>query len=116
MRKRMMVSAIVASMALAVPALAKDRVGYQAIAAGSLNDAERTIQAERAIFPERPELMLNLAAIYARTGRDAQARTLYGDVLTRDAVAMDMADGSVQSSHTLAHKGLSRLVTTMATR
>jgi Flp pilus assembly protein TadD len=116
MHNKLMIPAIVLATMMAAPAMAKDRVGYQAIAAGSMADAERTIQAERAIFPERPELMLNLAAVYARTGRDAQARALYGEVLGREPVAMDLADGSVQSSHTLAQKGLSRLVTTMATR
>ncbi|WP_022687681.1 tetratricopeptide repeat protein [Sphingomonas phyllosphaerae] len=116
MRNKLMIPALAIATMVAVPAFAKDRVGYQAIAAGSMVDAERTLQAERAIFPERPELMLNLAAVYARTGRDAQARALYGEVLGSEPVAMDMADGSVQSSHALAQKGLSRLATTMATR
>lgn len=116
MRSKLMIPTMVLVAVLATPAIAKDRVGYQAIAAGSLTQAERTIDAERAIFPDRPELMLNLAAIYARTGRDVQARALYGEVLDRDAVAMDLADGSVASSHDLAQKGLSRLTTTMATR
>ncbi len=98
------------------PATAKDRVGYQAIAAGSLAKAEQTISAERAIFPERPELMLNLAAVYARTGRDTQARALYADVLGREPIAMDLADGSVRSSHELARAGMARLSTTIATR
>lgn len=98
------------------PATAKDQVGYQAIAAGSLAKAEQTIDAERAIFPDRPELMLNLAAVYARTGREAQARALYGDVLDRESVALDMADGSVRTSHDLARTGMMRLTTAMATR
>ncbi|WP_294212589.1 tetratricopeptide repeat protein [uncultured Sphingomonas sp.] len=116
MHNKLMVPVVAAFALMAVPAMAKDRVGYQAIAAGSLTQAEQTIDAERAIFPDRPELMLNLAAVYARTGRDAQARALYSDVLARDAVAMDLADGSVQSSHALAQKGLMRLSSTMASR
>lgn len=105
-----------AAMIVAAPAVAKDRVGYQAIAAGSLAQAEQTIDAERAIFPERPELMLNLAAIYARTGRSGQARALYGEVLGREPVAMDLADGSVQSSHLLAQRGLAKLGAAIASR
>ncbi|MBB3474535.1 M48 family metallopeptidase [Sphingomonas sp. BK345] len=101
---------------VAGPAAAKDRVGYQAISAGSLAQAEQTIDAERAIFPTRPELMLNLAAVYARTGRVTQARSLYGQVLDQEPVAMDLADGSVQSSHALAQRGLSRLGSTIASR
>ncbi|MFK3889050.1 tetratricopeptide repeat protein [Sphingomonas sp. NPDC079357] len=116
MRSKLMLSALALGVVAAMPALAKDRVGYQAIAAGSLTTAEQTITAERAIFPDRPELMLNLAAVYARTGRQAQARALYADVLGREAVAMDMADGSVRTSHELARTGLTRLTTAMATR
>lgn len=116
MHRKLMIPALAFAAVVATPAVAKDRVGYQAIAAGSLAKAEQTIAAERAIFPDRPELMLNLAAVYARTGREAQARALYGDVLDRAPVAMDMADGSVRTSHELAHVGMSRLTTTMATR
>ncbi|MBW6525949.1 tetratricopeptide repeat protein [Sphingomonas sp. RHCKR7] len=100
----------------AAPAAAKDRVGYQAISSGSLAQAEQTIDAERVIFPNRPELMLNLAAVYARTGRASQARSLYSRVLDQAPVTMDLADGSVQSSHLLAQRGLSRLQATMASR
>lgn len=116
MHDKLMVPAMMLAMVAAMPSLAKDRVGYQAISTGSLGDAERTITAEREIFPQRPELMLNLAAVYSRTGRQAQARALYGDVLQRQPVAMDLADGSVVSSHVLAHKGLARLGATMASR
>lgn len=116
MHSKLMIPAIMMVATIATPALSKDRVGYQSIAAGSLAQAERTIDAERAIFPNRPELMLNLAAVYARTGREMQARSLYADVLDRSDVAMDLADGSVASSHALANKGLARLTTAMATR
>ncbi|MGK6323589.1 tetratricopeptide repeat protein [Sphingomonas sp. DT-51] len=105
-----------ALMMVAGPAAARDRVGYQAISAGSLAKAEQTINAERAIFPERPELKLNLAAVYARTGRAAQARALYGEVLGDAPVAMDLPDGSILSSHLLAQRGLARLGATIASR
>lgn len=102
---------------LTAPALAADRTGYQAIAAGDFVTATKRIEAERRIFPERPELMLNLAAAYMRTGRTADARALYRTVLARPAVAMDMPDGAVLSSHEVATRGLSRLpATTLATR
>ncbi|MEG8040563.1 tetratricopeptide repeat protein [Sphingomonas sp. LR60] len=116
MYSKLTIAALTLVTVAAAPAVAKDRVGYQAIAAGSLAKAEQTIDAERAIFPDRPELMLNLAAVYARTGREAQARALYGDVLDREPVALDMADGSVRTSHELARVGMMRLTTAMATR
>ncbi len=115
MRKMMMIGAVVAC-AAAMPAMAKDRSGYTSIAAGSLSEAETTLNAERAIFPERPELMLNLAAIYARTDRAAQARSLYDGVLARDAVALELSNGSVVSSHDVALRGLSWINGTMAAR
>ena len=110
------VAAVLATAVTVVPAAAKDRVGYQAISSGSLAQAEQTIAAERVIFPTRPELMLNLAAVYARTGRPAQARALYGQVLDQTPVAMDLPDGNVQSSHVLAQRGLARLGATVASR
>lgn len=114
--RRMMVIGAVAVCAMAVPAMAKDRLGYTSIAAGSLSEAETTLNAERAIFPERPELMLNLAAIYARTDRTAQARSLYDGVLSRDAVALELANGNSLSSHDVALRGLSLLNGAMAAR
>ena len=114
---RVMVAATLAGACLATPALAADRTGYQAIAAGDFATAAKQIEAERRIFPDRPELMLNLAAAYLRTGRTADARALYRGVLERPAVAMDMPNGAGLSSHDVATRGRSRLTsTTLATR
>jgi Flp pilus assembly protein TadD len=114
---RMVVLAVAATMiAGAGSAVAQERTGYQAIAAGDLATAEATIARERAIFPQRPELMLNLAAIYARTGRVAEARALYADVLQRDGVDLELGDGSAVSSHLIAKRGLARLDTAFAAR
>jgi thioredoxin-like negative regulator of GroEL len=110
------VTAVLAGACLTAPALAADRTGYQAIAAGDFTTAAKRLEAERRIFPDRPELMLNLAAAYAQTGRTADARALYRGVLDRPAVAMDMPNGAVLSSHDVATRGLSRLTTTLATR
>lgn len=113
---RLIVATMLAGACLTTPALAQDRTGYQAISAGNYAEATKQIEAERRIFPERPELMLNLAVAYARTGRTGEARALYSDVLQRPVVAMDMPDGRVLSSHDVATLGLSRLTTTLATR
>lgn len=88
---------------------ALSRTGYHAIAAGDLAAATRELEAQRRIFPARPELMLNLAAVYAHTGRIAEARELYDRVLRRPAVAMDMPDGSILPSHVVAARGAARL-------
>jgi len=97
------------AMLMAGAATAQDRTGYRAIAAGDLASAEQRIAAERRIFPERPELMLNLATVYGRTGRQADARALYAAVLDRPAVMMDMPNGAIRSSHELATVGITRL-------
>jgi Flp pilus assembly protein TadD len=108
---RVIVATILAGACLTTPVLAADRNGYQAITAGDFTAAAKRIEAERRIFPDRPELMLNLAVSYARIGRTADARALYQDVLQRPAVAMDMPNGAVMSSHAVATRGLSRLTT-----
>ncbi|MEN2785632.1 tetratricopeptide repeat protein [Sphingomonas qilianensis] len=100
-----------AAVAAATPlaAGAQDRTGYSQIAAGDLATAERTLVAERRIFPQRPELLLNLAAVYQRTGRLEQARALYDMVLTQPDVAMDVPADRTAGSHDIARNGLRHL-------
>lgn len=92
-------------------ALAQDHTGYAAIATGEYAKAERTLVAERRIFPERPALMLNLAAVYRHTGRTTEARTLYQAVLDRPDELMDMPDSQIVGSHALADAGMQLLTT-----
>jgi Flp pilus assembly protein TadD len=114
MRVALFVSLAVAA---ASPALASDRTGYQAIAAGDYQKAEETLVQERRIFPRRPELMINLATVYARTGRTSEAANLYRTALQVDPVDMAMPNGMVTSSHDVARRGLNRLgTTTLAVR
>ena len=118
---RKIVLFVLATLGAATPAIAGqsstvDRTGYTAIAAGDLSAAEQRIVAERKIFPERPELMLNLASVYLRTGRASEARALYAAVLERPAVAMDLPSGAVASSHDLASRALARQPQQIATR
>lgn len=110
---------VVAGLSLAValvatPAMAADRNGTRAIVAGDYTTAEQTLLAERRIFPRRPELMLNLAAVYRQTGRDAEARALYAEVLRRDDVLMDMLDQRTATSHAIAQSGLTHLTQMVA--
>ncbi|MEG8023883.1 tetratricopeptide repeat protein [Sphingomonas aurantiaca] len=95
-----------------------DRGSYrlQGDRGGDLATAEQRIVAERRIFPQRPELMLNLASVYARTGRDSEARALYAAVLARPSVALDLPSGAVASSHDLANLALRRQAQQIATR
>ncbi len=98
-------------------ALASDRLGQQQIAAGDLHGAEATLTAERRIYPRRPELMLNLAAVYQQTGRGTAARDLYVQVLDRPEVSLLTPSGTAVSSHQIAERGMARLTPmTVATR
>ena len=90
-------------------AVATDRTGYRAIAAGDFSTAVQQLEAERRIHPQRPELMLNLAAAYRRIGRSADARALYHRVLQRPVVMLDLPSGDVASSRDLANIGLARV-------
>lgn len=116
MRGAIICAAIAAAAIPAGSAAAGERVGYREIAAGRLADAEATLAKERAIFPKRPELKLNLAAIYLRTDRQEQARALYGEVLESEPVMLDTAGGDAVSSHDLARRGLARIGATLAQR
>ncbi len=79
---------------------------HLAIAAGDYDHAERQLLAEQRIFPARPEVLLNLAAVYARTGRVAEARALYHRVLALKPVTMDVSNGQIAASHAVAQRGI----------
>lgn len=106
---RTMIMFALAAGTLATPALAGDRTGYQAIAAGDYATAEKTLLNERRIFPNRPELMINLGTVYARTGRVSEAASLYRAALASEPVEMALPDGGVASSHVVAQRGLNSL-------
>lgn len=90
--------------------------GYEQITAGRLTEAEAMLAKQIARHPGAPELSLNLAAIYVRTGRAALAEPLYRDVLRRPAMLMDMPRGGIASSHDVANRGLSSTATGLASR
>lgn len=120
--------AALASLATIVPAQAQMRTGmtasppaapyaeYESIRSGRLQQAEAALLAERVQHPRAPEIALNLAAVYAMTGRAQLAAPLYDEVLASKAIAMDMPSGSVVSSHDVARTGASRLNARYAAR
>lgn len=94
---------------LTAPVRAGDQTAYQRIAAGDYARAERVLLAERRDAPNRPEILLNLAAVYRQTGRAADARALYADVLRQPAKELDMLSGRTVSSHDVATTALASL-------
>lgn len=116
MGREMIAGVLVGLAAVPAAATAGDYTASGAIAANDLRRAEQVLLAARRVGPERPELMLNLAAVYRRTGRDAQAREMYRAVLEQPAATLAMADGSVASSHALAGAALARRPLSVAMR
>jgi Tfp pilus assembly protein PilF len=96
----------------ALPAQAQDSaVASTQIAQGDYSQAETKLLGELRVHPGRPELLLNLAAVYAKTGRAGEARALYTKVLATDDVLMDVSVDRTAGSHALAQRGLRRLDT-----
>jgi Tfp pilus assembly protein PilF len=99
-----------APLVAALPAQAQDSaVASTQIVQGDYSQAESALLAELRIHPGRPELLLNLAAVYAKTGRAGEARSLYTKVLSKDDVLMDLRTEQAVGSHALAQRGLRRL-------
>jgi Flp pilus assembly protein TadD len=80
-----------------------------AIRSGDLATAERQLLNAQRRLPSYPEVMINLAAIYATTGRHAEARALYRRVLAQEAIDLNVSDGQVAPSHLIAERGLRQL-------
>ena len=86
-----------------------DQVASVAISRGAYADAEKALLKELRIHPDRPELLLNLAAVYANTGRPDEARALYRQVLSQEDVLMDLGPDRTASAHAIARTGLKRI-------
>lgn len=86
----------------------EQRYGFDAIQRADLTAAEARLSAERIAQPDEPSVLINLAHIYAKTGRTAQAEMLYRQVLSSDNVLMLTGSRRQLWSHDLASRGLER--------
>ena len=93
----------------------EQRYGFSAIAKDDLAGAEARLLAQRAAEPNEPSVLLNLAYVYARTGRTDQAMALYRQVLAGENVLMLTGGRQHVWSRDLAQRGLDR-ARTMASR
>jgi Flp pilus assembly protein TadD len=89
-------------------AAATQDYGYQQIAVGNLAAAEATLESARQAEPDEPALLINLASVYSRTGRDADATMLYRRILDLENVQLDLGNYTPAWSHDLARRGLSK--------
>lgn len=112
MRMGLVGAAIVPLMLIAIPAQAQDSaVASSQILNGAYDKAEQKLLAELRVHPNRPELLLNLAAVYVQTGRDSEARALYSKVLAQEDILMDISAERTAGSHVIAQNGLKRIDT-----
>jgi uncharacterized protein HemY len=89
---------------------AADDLGYQAIRNHDWTAAEQQLLASLQKRPDNTSAQLNLAWVYAQTGRKAEAEALYQEILRRDkdrVATLSASDGT--SMELLAKRGLARL-------
>lgn len=109
MLKKVAVGFAVAFLALSGAAHAEgdgNRYGYDQIAAQKLTAAEKRLNKQRVREPGEPSVLINLAYVYAKTGRAAEATTLYNEVLAQPNVLMALGDGRPAWSHAIAQKAM----------
>lgn len=103
---KLVAAAAVSVLSLVAPAMAQDSsLAAREIMTGSYSAAEQKLLNQMR-FDQRPEVQLNLAAIYYATGRTEQARSLYEQVLQKDDVLMTVTTDRSAGSHAIAHAGL----------
>lgn len=103
--------AIIGAVVLASAAAAQtqeQRYGFNAIAKDDLTGAEARLIAQRAAEPNEPSVLLNLAYVYARTGRFDLANAAYRQVIAGENVLMLTGSRQQLWSHDVAQRGLDR--------
>ncbi|NJC33071.1 Tfp pilus assembly protein PilF [Sphingomonas jejuensis] len=103
---KLIVAAAVMAGGLGAPAMAQSHYGAQALLAGRDDLARTIIQARLAAEPNEPSALLNAALLAQRSGRHAESRAFYAQVLGGENVALDVADGRTMMSHDIARRGL----------
>ena len=112
-RMKLVVLSMAVASALMLPtalSAAEDDLGYRAIQNHDWATAEAQLQAGLQKDPGNVSRQLNLAWVYAQTGRKAEATALYEEILRRDQdrVATLSASGG-RSTADLAKRGLNQL-------
>ena len=109
------VAALVAAGIGAAPAQAgvvQDTAIHDSITRGDYAGAENKLLPRLRDGETSPELLLNLAAVYALTDRPEAAQALYRWVLSERDALMDLTQregGDTRTAHAIAREGLQRL-------
>jgi Flp pilus assembly protein TadD len=108
-------SVVIVAAMLGVPAASaatqtrNDPYAHDAIEAGNFGEAEASLRAQLALEPSKPELLLNLAAIYARTNRLDAAQTMYDRAMQAENVSLLLKPDVALDSHAIAKRGMAKL-------
>lgn len=110
MRNSLLLAAVAVSLAAGTASAQtqEQRYGFNAIQRADMAGAEARLQAARLEQPNEPSVLINLAHVYWKTGRTAEAEALYRQVLATDNVLMLTGANQQLWSHQLAQKGLDR--------
>ena len=111
-REMAAVAALIAGSTTAVDA--QDWNGAEQLIHGDYAGAERIILAQQKQFPGDVDLTLNLARVYAMTGRTVDAARLYRAAANAPNEELDMPNRRVAWSRDVAAEGLRRLPTPVA--
>ena len=103
--------AVASVLALPQALRAEDDLGYQAIRNHDWATAEQQLQAGLQQEPGNASRQLNLAFVYAQTGRKAEAAALYREILKRDGDRFASSPRAGKSVALLAERGLAQLKT-----
>jgi len=111
-RIKLLATSVVVASVLMLPQVvrAADDLGFQAIQNHDWPAAEQQLLAGLQKNPNNAFAQLNLAWVYAQTGRKAEAEALYQEILRRDqdrVASLSSSEG--QSMSLLAKRGLARL-------
>jgi Flp pilus assembly protein TadD len=101
--------ALASILALPQAARAEDDLGVAAIRNHDWATAERVLQQGLQQYPANVSVQLNLAWVYAQTGRKAEAAALYREILKRDQDRFASRPGSNGNMALLAQRGLALL-------
>jgi Flp pilus assembly protein TadD len=109
--KRFWIAPLMSVMLIALPqiASAEDDVAFNAIRDHNWSLAEQTLLAGLEKSPNNMFNQLNLAWVYAQTGRKAEAAAIYRNILKRDGDRFASTPRAGMSVTLLAERGLALL-------
>ena len=86
------------------------QAGYEPLIEGRTNEAMEQLQATAQANPDDPVVQINLGVVYARQGREAEARAMFEAALRNsDRLTLETANGEWRDSRHLAKLALTML-------